>query len=82
MQTLLVAGVVMIVVFVVARALGSAGDGARLPAGGDAGAHTVEGLMAAGRKIEAIKLYREQHRVGLKEGKEAVEAIAEGRTPR
>lgn len=33
-------------------------------------------LMRAGRKIDAIKLYREQRRVGLKEAKDAVEALA------
>ena len=34
-------------------------------------------LMRAGRKIEAIKLYREQRRMGLKEAKDAVEALAQ-----
>jgi hypothetical protein len=34
-------------------------------------------LMRAGRKIEAIKLYREQRRAGLKEAKDAVEALAQ-----
>ena len=34
-------------------------------------------LMRAGRKIDAIKLYREQRRVGLKEAKDAVEALAQ-----
>jgi ribosomal protein L7/L12 len=33
-------------------------------------------LLAAGKKIAAIKLYREQTHVGLKEAKEAVEALA------
>ena len=33
-------------------------------------------LLHNGRKIEAIKVYREQHGVGLKEAKDAVEAIA------
>ncbi|GAA4900340.1 hypothetical protein GCM10023223_14760 [Stackebrandtia albiflava] len=32
-------------------------------------------LVAAGRKIQAIKVYREITRVGLKEAKEAVEAM-------
>lgn len=40
---------------------------------------TVLGLMQNGRKIEAIKLYREEHGVGLREAKEAVEALAAGR---
>lgn len=33
-------------------------------------------LLAAGRKIAAIKLYREQTNSGLKEAKDAVEALA------
>ena len=35
----------------------------------------VQALIAQGRKINAIKLYREQTRVGLKEAKEAVDAM-------
>ena len=31
------------------------------------------GLMRAGQKIQAVKLYRERHGVGLKEAKDAVE---------
>jgi hypothetical protein len=33
-------------------------------------------LMGAGQKIQAVKLYRERHGVGLKEAKDAVEALA------
>lgn len=33
-------------------------------------------LLRAGRKIEAIKIYREANGVGLKEAKDAVEALA------
>jgi ribosomal protein L7/L12 len=36
-------------------------------------------LLYAGKKIAAIKLYREQTGLGLKESKEAVEALAERR---
>lgn len=36
----------------------------------------VLGLMSGGQKIEAIKLYREKTGVGLKEAKDAVEALA------
>jgi large subunit ribosomal protein L7/L12 len=36
----------------------------------------IVALMEQGRKIEAIKLYREKTGVGLKEAKDAVEAIA------
>ena len=41
-------------------------------------AQSVEDLIAGGRKIDAIKLYRRQHGVGLREAKDAVEAIAQG----
>ena len=36
----------------------------------------VERLVSMGRKIDAIKVYRAVHKVGLKEAKEAVEALA------
>ena len=36
----------------------------------------VLGLLKAGKKIEAIKVYREATGFGLKESKEAVEALA------
>lgn len=35
----------------------------------------VRGLVRAGNKIEAIKLYREHTGLGLKESKDAVEAL-------
>ncbi len=35
-------------------------------------------LLAARQKIEAVKLYRERYRVGLKEAKDAVDAIEAG----
>lgn len=34
----------------------------------------IAAAVRSGRKIEAIKLYREAHRVGLKEAKDAVDA--------
>ena len=37
--------------------------------------------MNAGKKIEAIKLYRQQTGVGLKEAKDAVEALEQGEMP-
>ncbi len=40
-------------------------------------------LLRKGQKIQAIKLYRENTRIGLREAKDAVEAIARGEaTPR
>lgn len=41
-------------------------------------ARTVDELIRAGQKIDAIKLYRETHRVSLVEAKDAVEALARG----
>ena len=35
----------------------------------------MEGLVRAGRKIDAIKAFRARHRVGLKEAKDAVDAL-------
>jgi ribosomal protein L7/L12 len=45
-----------------------------LPTGGDLEGH-VRTLMAEGRKIEAIKVYREATGAGLKEAKDAVEGL-------
>jgi ribosomal protein L7/L12 len=39
----------------------------------------ILGLLQAGRKIEAIKVYREATGVGLKEAKDAVEAMEANR---
>lgn len=62
--------------------------GATLPAVGDAetaapeaGDARVVELIHEGKKIEAIKVYRECHGVGLAEAKAAVETLAEGGTP-
>ncbi|MBM4784177.1 MAG: hypothetical protein GQE15_41435 [Archangiaceae bacterium] len=41
-------------------------------------ASSVQALLREGRKIEAIKLYREQTGLGLKEAKDAVEAMEQG----
>jgi ribosomal protein L7/L12 len=41
----------------------------------------VRELLATGRKIEAIKLYRERTGAGLKQAKDAVEAIERGQEP-
>ena len=37
--------------------------------------HEIRELLLAGKKIEAIKQYRESSGLGLKESKDAVEAI-------
>ena len=39
-------------------------------------------LLSSGKTIEAIKLYREQTGKGLKESKDAIEAIMRGEQPR
>jgi ribosomal protein L7/L12 len=44
-------------------------------------ADPIRDLVRGGHKIEAIKLYRERHGVGLRAAKEAVEAIMEGGAP-
>ena len=41
----------------------------------DAPTDGVQDFILRGQKIQAIKLYREQHPVGLKEAKDAVEQI-------
>lgn len=46
----------------------------KLDAGGGE-APGIEELLARGRKIEAIKLYREEHGVGLKVAKEAIDEL-------
>jgi ribosomal protein L7/L12 len=51
----------------------------RRPPRGEATDADVERFVAMGRKITAIKLYREIHGVGLKEAKEAVEELARKR---
>lgn len=51
------------------------------PAPGQETEADVERLLLMGRKIDAIKVYRSLHRVGLKEAKEAVERLAERLDP-
>jgi ribosomal protein L7/L12 len=70
----------VVVAFVAGYALGRwRSGGARVvwqsgphdqPAGAD-----VEELVRRGRKIEAIRRYREQHGVGLKDAKDAVDRV-------
>ena len=46
------------------------------PPPGGGGDGDVRRLLSLGRKIDAIRLYREIHGVGLKPAKEAVEKLA------
>ena len=48
-----------------------------LPPPGQGSDADVERLVTLGRKIDAIKLYREIHRTDLKTAKDAVDKIAE-----
>jgi ribosomal protein L7/L12 len=45
------------------------------PAAAASGQQTVLALLASGRKIEAIRVYREATGLGLKDAKDAVEAL-------
>jgi ribosomal protein L7/L12 len=49
----------------------------RYPPPGQGSDDDVERLVALGRKIDAIKLYREIHRSDLKTAKDAVDKMAE-----
>jgi Ribosomal protein L7/L12 C-terminal domain len=44
--------------------------------------NNVLAAIRAGRKIDAIKLLREQRKLGLKEAKEVVDAHTSGQAPR
>lgn len=46
------------------------------PEGEDPSVARLLDLLRSGQKIAAIKAYREEHGVGLKEAKDAVEALA------
>ncbi|PZS28112.1 MAG: 50S ribosomal protein L12 [Pseudonocardiales bacterium] len=57
-------------------AVSSGAASAQWPAvGGDALSAEILDLLGRGRKIEAIKVYRERTGVGLKEAKDAVERL-------
>lgn len=45
------------------------------PPSGEGTETDVERLVVAGRRIDAIKLYREIHSVGLKEAKDVVDKL-------
>lgn len=59
----------------------SAGSAARAPAIAPAEVGALRSLVEQGRKIEAVKRYRELTSAGLKEALDAVEAIARGEAP-
>jgi ribosomal protein L7/L12 len=55
-----------------------AGSSSAVDRGGDDLESSVRSLLDKGEKIEAIRLFREQTAAGLKEAKDAVEAIGRG----
>jgi ribosomal protein L7/L12 len=75
-----VVGVVAVVLFLRRRrdetvVMPGAGSQASSSTDAAAGGDPIERAILRGRKIEAIKHYREQHAVGLREAKETVEEI-------
>lgn len=51
------------------------GDRGLAPVAGGASDAELRALLAAGKTVEAIKRYRETHGVGLKEAKDAIDAL-------
>jgi ribosomal protein L7/L12 len=68
--------VLAVIVVLVSRRGESAGSRPPLPniAPGGGTEADIDAFIRAGHKIEAIKIYRMLHHVGLKEAKDAVEA--------
>lgn len=80
MNVLIVVGLVLLALVAIdaanrRRVAALRASGLYPPAGGGT-TGDVQRLLLAGHKIEAIKLHREIHGVGLKEAKEAVESLA------
>ena len=67
----IIAGVVVLVLVLAARRAGTEAPKVDLAPPND----EVRAHLAAGRKIQAIKAYREQTGAGLKDAKDAVEAL-------
>lgn len=76
--TLIALVVGAVVAALVVRAITARGERGSLPPlpPGLSGDAAIQALLQRGRKIEAIKIYREQHGVGLKEARQAVERMA------
>lgn len=80
---LIALGVLLAVVLISRRAERADSPLARLRAGGPPPTEEeIDAALRAGRKIEAIKLYRVLHGVDLKAAKEAIEARVRGRSKR
>lgn len=71
----LVMGIVLIGLYFSARKVASSRARGIYPEAGKEREQDVVRLLSAGEKIMAIRCYRAVHRVGLKEAKDAVEAL-------
>ncbi len=76
MITVLVVIAALFVVYMTRRWKKQHDEFIQRPAPGEATDADIERFLAMGRKMTAIKLYREIHGVDLKTAKEAVEAMA------
>ncbi len=80
-EILYVLGIVVALVFILDKLnrlrVGRLRERGIYPPRGQGSEADVERLVSMGRRIDAIKVYREIHRVGLKEAKEAVDKLAE-----
>lgn len=74
-------GVLVLIVVVVLRARGEQTISMPRGAGMTAEPDTIESLVAAGRKIDAIKLVRQETGLGLKEAKDQIDELSR-RLPR
>jgi len=82
MTTLSIIGAIVVFLFLIAAKTNRVDDqlrheGLYPPAGQEGTTEQIHTLIQKGYKIQAIKLYREMHKVGLKEAKEAVEKLTE-----
>lgn len=64
-----IAAVVLLVIFVMTK-------GKSRPTVSNATEQDIKDMVRAGNKVRAIKHYRAMHRVGLKEAKDAIDALA------
>ncbi|OGA20694.1 MAG: hypothetical protein A3I02_13945 [Betaproteobacteria bacterium RIFCSPLOWO2_02_FULL_67_26] len=81
---LLIAAAIIILPFILTKLFSSRSrdtDGVMGAGAPDSLSGEIRGLLAQGKKIEAIKLVREKTGSPLAEAKETVESIEEGRSP-
>ncbi|ANM30478.1 hypothetical protein ABI59_14215 [Acidobacteria bacterium Mor1] len=75
-RLLIAAALVFLVLFLIRTLRGPAVRTMELPPEGGRTEEDIHWLLSRDRKIEAIKVYREMHGVGLREAKEAVDRMA------